>query len=63
MIKYSCQDIRNDGRIQDMRDYSFKDYAYEVLLEIKKPLGYKEIWDQGKQLGYDRKLDSKGKTP
>ena len=46
-----------------MRDYSFKDYAYEVLLEIKKPLGYKEIWDQGKQLGYDRKLDSKGKTP
>lgn len=46
-----------------MRDYSFKDYAYDILLKAKKPLGFKEIWEYGKLLGYDRKLDSKGKTP
>lgn len=43
--------------------YGFKDYAYDVLKEFKKPLGYKDIWEKGKQLGCDVKLGSKGKTP
>lgn len=46
-----------------MKVYSFKDYAHDVLTTTKKPLGYKEIWEQGKQLGYDAKLGSRGKTP
>ena len=46
-----------------MKNYSFKDYAYDVLKETKKPLGHKEIWEQGKIFGYDVKLGSKGKTP
>ncbi|MBQ9742981.1 MAG: HrgA protein [Ruminococcus sp.] len=43
--------------------YGFKDYAYDVLKAVKKPMGYKEIWEKGKQLGCDVKLGSKGKTP
>lgn len=43
--------------------YGFKDYAYDVLKEVKKPMGYKDIWEKGKQLGCDVKLGSKGKTP
>lgn len=67
MIKYIYKNRHDKNSIfrenQDVRDYSFKDFAYEILFAVKKPLGNKEIWEQGKKLGLDRKLESKGKTP
>ena len=43
--------------------YGFKNYAQEVLREEQKPLSVMEIWEKGKERGYDQKLGSKGKTP
>lgn len=46
-----------------MSKYTFKDFAQEVLRKVGYPLDFMEIWEQGKNLGLDKKLDSYGKTP
>lgn len=46
-----------------MAKYTFLDLAEDVLKQAKIPLSYREIWEQGVELGLDKKLDSKGKTP
>ena len=43
--------------------YGFKDYAMEVLQKTGKPLSKTEIWEEGKKLGLDKKLETEGKTP
>lgn len=43
--------------------YTFLNFAEDVLKQAKTPLSYREIWEQGVELGLDKKLDSKGKTP
>jgi len=43
--------------------YSFKDFAVEVLSIMEKPLSIMEIWTEGEKLGFDKKLESQGKTP
>ena len=46
-----------------MAKYTFLDLAEEVLKQAKTPLTYREIWNRGVELGLDKKLESKGKTP
>lgn len=41
----------------------FLDHAEAVLEKVQSPLTFKEIWDRGVELGLDKKLKSKGKTP
>lgn len=42
---------------------TFLELAQKVLEEIKKPLTANEIWEFGEKNGYDKQLNSKGKTP
>lgn len=51
--------------IKDIRvaKYTFLNFIEDVLKQAKTPLTCKEIWEQGVELGLDKKLDSKGKTP
>lgn len=42
---------------------TFLELAETVLKEEKRPLSSSEIWNLGVQKGYDKKLNSKGKTP
>lgn len=46
-----------------MAKYTFLDLAEEVLKQAKIPLTYREIWDKGVELGFDKKLESEGQTP
>jgi uncharacterized protein len=41
----------------------FHKYAYDVLEDTQTPMTYQEIWKKGVELGLDKALDSKGKTP
>ncbi|HQF85293.1 MAG TPA: HTH domain-containing protein [Smithellaceae bacterium] len=41
----------------------FLEYARKVLESAEKPLLYQEIWEKGKDLGYDKDIATKGKTP
>ena len=41
----------------------FLEYARKVLDNSESPLIYQEIWEKGKELGYDKDLDTNGKTP
>lgn len=43
--------------------YTFLNFAEDVLKQAKTPLTYREIWEQGVELGLDKKLGSEGKTP
>lgn len=42
---------------------TFFEFTYKVLKESKIPLTYKDIWDFGVKKGWDKKLNSTGKTP
>jgi hypothetical protein len=42
---------------------TFKEYAKKVLSQSEISLTPQEIWEKGKELGLDKKLNSKGKTP
>ena len=42
---------------------TFLELAERVLKEEKKPLTAIEIWNIGTQKGYDKQLNSEGKTP
>ena len=43
--------------------YTFLDLADEVLKNATTPLTRREIWDQAKQSGLDKKVSAGGKTP
>ena len=44
-------------------NYTFKDFAREVLIDAELPLTYQEMWETGCQKALDKKLNSTGKTP
>ena len=44
-------------------NYTFLDFAKEVLRDAEQPLKYQQIWDIGCQKTLNEKLNSKGKTP
>ena len=44
-------------------NYSFLDFAYDVLKQSSKPLTCQEIWQIGNEHGLASKLQSTGKTP
>ena len=46
-----------------MKKNIFIDFALKVLTETKKPMTPQEIWDYGVQKGFDKELNSSGKTP
>lgn len=46
-----------------MGKYTFLEFAEDVLKQAKTPLTYREIWNQGVELGLDKKLESEGRTP
>ena len=43
--------------------YGFKEFSIDVLKTIKKPLGKIDIWNKGVELGFDKNLETQGKTP
>lgn len=43
--------------------YSFLNLAEDVLKSTKRPMDYKEIWDEGVKLGVSSKISTSGKTP
>ena len=45
------------------KEYTFLNFAIEVLQKSKKPLTVKEIWHEGKLIGLTDKIGSQGKTP
>ncbi len=46
-----------------MERWTFLELIKRILEEVKQPLTHEEIWEMAKLKGYDRKVDSKGKTP
>lgn len=42
---------------------NFIELAEQVVATVKQPLTINEIWEKGIELGLDKKLNSKGKTP
>lgn len=46
-----------------MSKYTFLELAKQVLRDAKIPLTEKEIWDFAEKKGYDKKINSMGKTP
>ncbi len=42
---------------------NFLDFAEKVLNDTKRPLTKMEIWKIGKEMNYDKQLNSSGKTP
>jgi len=42
---------------------TFLDLAEKVLREEQKPLTYKEIWEVAQQKGFDKDINTRGKTP
>jgi len=42
---------------------TFLELAEKILKEVKKPLTANEIWQLGTERGYDKQLNSEGKTP
>lgn len=42
---------------------TFLELAEEVLKQAKYPLDYKQMWENAKNLGLDKKVGSEGKTP
>lgn len=46
-----------------MSKFTLKDLAYEIILELKKPLTSQEIWVYAQQKGYDKKYNFIGKDP
>lgn len=45
-----------------MKKNIFIDFALKVLTEVKKPMTVQEIWDYGIKKGFDKELNSSGKT-
>lgn len=45
------------------KEYTFLNFAIEVLQKSKQPLTVKEIWHEGKLMGLADKIGSQGKTP
>lgn len=43
--------------------YTNWDLIRDVFLNVKQPLGVKEIWDNAVRLGLDKKTDNNGATP
>ncbi len=43
--------------------YTYLDLIEEVLRKEKREMSLSEIWEKSQQLGFDKKLDSIGKTP
>lgn len=43
--------------------YTYTRLMKEVLIENGKPMTIKQMWDYACEKGFDRKLDSIGKTP
>lgn len=43
--------------------YSFLNLAEDVLKSTKRPMDYREIWDEGVKLGVSSKISTSGKTP
>jgi hypothetical protein len=41
----------------------FLEYARKILDNSEEPLTYKDIWKKGKDLGSDKDIFTKGKTP
>ena len=41
----------------------FLEYARKILDNSEEPLTYKDIWEKGKDLGFDKDIFTKGKTP
>jgi len=46
-----------------MAEYTFADYAEEVLQLVDQPMTYQEIWEEGYDRGIAEKLGTSGKTP
>lgn len=44
-------------------NFTFLDYAIEVLEKADSPLTYQEIWNMGLEKGLDKRLHSTGQTP
>jgi Protein of unknown function (DUF511). len=42
---------------------NFIEFAEKVIREENRPLTPKEIWEIGKSKGYDKELNSSGRTP
>ena len=42
---------------------NFIDLAEQIIATIKQPLTVNEIWEKAVELGLDKKLNTKGKTP
>lgn len=43
--------------------YTFLNLAFDVLSDAKKPLTANEIWEYAVNMGLDKKINSRGKTP
>ncbi|KZZ14739.1 hypothetical protein A3750_13620 [Oleiphilus sp. HI0079] len=43
--------------------YTFIHFAIDVLSTEERPLTYQQIWNAGVEKGFDRKLNTSGKTP
>ena len=46
-----------------MKKLTFKELAYKIMEEVKRPLTVEEIWTYAQQKHYDNKINSRGKTP
>ncbi len=46
-----------------MKKMTFKDLAYKILDEVKRPLTVEEIWEYAQEKNYDKQINSQGKTP
>ena len=46
-----------------IRGLSFFQLAQRVIKEVQHPLTANEIWEIAQEKGYDKELDTKGKTP
>ena len=46
-----------------MEKYTFSDLAYDVLNNSRESLKSQEIWQKAVELGFDKKLNSSGRTP
>ncbi len=42
---------------------TFKELAYKILEEARRPLTVEEIWEYAQEKNYDKQINSQGKTP
>ena len=46
-----------------MKKMTFKELAYKILEEARRPLTVEEIWEYAQEKNYDKQINSQGKTP